>query len=183
MKLPIETERLLIREILPSDEEGMFEMDSDREVHKYLGGHFFTDSAQSRDLIAFIRRQYNEAGVCRWAIVKKDDGRFVGWTGFRLIKETINYHTGYYDFGYRLARKYWGQGYATEAAKVALQHGLEELKLKEVYAMTHPDNIASRNILEKIGLKFVGIFPYDCPSLPWVAVGEPTTWFEMPTAG
>src|SRR5438105_355680 len=158
----------------------MFELDSDSEVHKYLGNNPFTDIKQTRDLIVFLQRQYAEVGVCRWAIIKKDDGAFVGWTGFRLMKETINQHSDYYDFGYRLRSKYWGQGYATEAANAALQYGLKTLQLKEVYGMTHPDNLASRRVLEKIGMKYAGLFPFDCLSLSsWRAIGEPTTWFEI----
>ena len=156
-------------------------MDSDSRVHQYLGGNPFTDIQQTKDLIIFLQRQYTEIGVCRWAMIKKEDGAFVGWVGFRLLKETINQHSNYYDFGYRLRSKYWGQGYATEAASVALQYGVKTLQLKDVFAMTHPENMASRKVLEKIGMKFTGLFPFDCPSLSsWRAIGEPTTWFELP---
>lgn len=74
MQLLIETERLLIREILPTDEQGMFELDSDSRVHQYLGGNPFTDIKQTRDLIIFIQRQYEEFGIGRWAVIQKKDG-------------------------------------------------------------------------------------------------------------
>src|SRR5581483_10328512 len=127
--LLLETERLLIREIRTTDEQGMFELDSDSRVHQYLGGHPFTDIQQTRELIISIQQQYAEYGIARWAVIKKEDGAFVGWTGFRFITETINHHSNYYDFGYRLCSKYWGQGYATESAKAALQYGLNTLHL------------------------------------------------------
>jgi RimJ/RimL family protein N-acetyltransferase len=179
--LPIETERLLIREILPGDEQGMFELDSDNQVHQYLGENPFTDIQQTRELIIFIQRQYAECGIGRWAVIQKKDGAFVGWTGFRFIPETINKHSNYYDFGYRLCSRFWGQGYATESGKAALQYGLQSLQLKDVYAMTHPDNMASRKVLEKIGFNYTGLFPFDCPVYAnWRPLGESVTWFELP---
>jgi [ribosomal protein S5]-alanine N-acetyltransferase len=176
----IETERLQIREILVADEQGMWELDQDGEVHKYLGNHPFKQIEQTRDLIANIRRQYIENGIGRWAIIKKDSAEFVGWTGFKLMKERINNHINYYDFGYRLVRRFWGKGYATESAIAALKYGIENLQLKNIYGMTDPENLASRNVLEKIGMMYVGLFPYDGETNIWRLAGAPTTWYQMP---
>jgi RimJ/RimL family protein N-acetyltransferase len=177
MKFCIETPRLLIRELLPEDDEGMFAMDSDPEVHRYLGGKTFTSIAQSREIIGFVRQQYQFNGIGRWAVVLKETGAFIGWTGFKLIQEPVNGHVNHYDFGYRHRREYWGQGYAFEAAAAALQYGLDTLQFRDVYAMTDPDNQGSRRILEKLGFRLVGIFPYD--GTPLWREGQPTTWYQL----
>ncbi|HET9135425.1 MAG TPA: GNAT family N-acetyltransferase [Candidatus Kapabacteria bacterium] len=70
MKIFAETERLILREILPIDDEGMFEMDSDAEVHTYLE-ESVTTIEESRNIIELIRQQYIERGIGRWAMIEK----------------------------------------------------------------------------------------------------------------
>jgi ribosomal-protein-alanine N-acetyltransferase len=72
MQVFLETDRLIIREILPSDEVGMFELDSDPEVHKYLGNKPITNLEQARLNIEFIRQQYKDNGIGRWAVIEKE---------------------------------------------------------------------------------------------------------------
>jgi ribosomal-protein-alanine N-acetyltransferase len=176
-ELLFETERMIIREFISTDDVGMFELDSDKEVHKFLGNKPFTTIEESKNLIAFIQEQYIENGIGRWAILDKATDEFVGWTGFKWIKETINHHSNYYDFGYRLKRKFWGKGYATESGISALRYGIEMLQLKNIYAMTDANNFASRRVLEKIGMTYIETFDYD-GELSWIAEGEPTTWYK-----
>jgi len=177
MSLHIETQRLIIRELRPEDAESMFEMDSDPEVHKYLGNKPNTDVAQIREVIAYVRQQYADNGIGRWAVTLKDTGEFIGWTGYKLMKETVNGHTGHYDFGYRHIRKHWRKGYAYEAAKAALDYGIDILGFKDIYAMTDVNNAGSRRILEKLGFHLVEIFGYDGPML-WIT-GQPITWYKL----
>jgi RimJ/RimL family protein N-acetyltransferase len=96
------------------------------------------------------------------------------------MKETVNGYANYYDFGYRHSRHAWGRGIATEAARGALQYGITQLGLKQVYAMTHVNNAASRRILEKLGFRFVKIFEYT-GAMPWRTTDDPmATWYELP---
>jgi hypothetical protein len=81
----------------------MFAMDSDREVHKYIGKKPIAHIGQSREVIEFIRGQYKEFSIGRWAIMEKAFSDFVSWTGHKRTTETVNGHTGHIDFGYRLA--------------------------------------------------------------------------------
>lgn len=178
MSVHIETPRLLIREMLEADAPAMLEMDSDPLVHKYLGEKPTTDLERIKEVIAFVRQQYVEQGIGRWSVTLKSDGSFIGWTGWKLMKEAVNGHVNHYDFGYRHLRKYWRQGYAYEAAKAVLDYGLNELGFDNAYAMTDVDNIASRALLEKLGFRLVEIFPYDGAPL-WLK-GKPTTWYQLP---
>ena len=173
----IETERLYIRELTLADDKGMFEMDSDPLVHRFVGNNPLTTIKQCRDVIEYVRGQYKEFGIGRWAIIEKGTDEFVGWTGHKFMKGPVNGHSGFYDFGYRLARRFWGKGYATESGHASLHYGIDTLKFKDIYAMTDVNNTASRKILEKLGFKFIEIFSYD--SEPgWRNEGEPATWYK-----
>ena len=116
----IETDRLILRELTADDASGMFEMDSNPEVHRYLGNKPVTSIEQSIRDIEFVRRQYRENGIGRWAVILKSTGQFIGWSGLKLITEPVNGQTNYYDVGYRFIKKHWGNGYATESAKTAI---------------------------------------------------------------
>ncbi|MBZ4190310.1 GNAT family N-acetyltransferase [Niabella sp. 3A5MI-3] len=80
MKYILETDQLIIRELAETDEEGMFLMDADPEVHRYLGRKPITTKQEASDAIRMIRRQYNDFGIGRWALVEKSSGTFIGWT-------------------------------------------------------------------------------------------------------
>lgn len=180
VNIRIETPRLLIRELLPTDEGAMFQMDSDPDVHRYLGNKPYTSIGQSRENIAIVRQQYADNGIGRWAVVLKDTGAFIGWTGFKRLMEPVNGHIGHLDFGYRHLRKFWGKGYAYEAAKAALDYGVDVLGFTDIYGMTDVDNLGSRHILEKLGFRFVEIFSYDAPPTWRAYYGEPATWYKLP---
>ena len=87
MKIFIETERLILREIMPIDEDAMWEMDSDPMVHQYLGNKPVTHIDQIREAMQYIRQQYLDNGIGRWAMVDKNTNNFLGWTGLKLVKE------------------------------------------------------------------------------------------------
>jgi len=161
MKHFVETERLILREIVSSDAEAMFEMDSNVEVHKYLGNKPFKTITDSEDNIRFIRQQYVDNGIGRWAVVTKAGNQFAGWSGLKLITTQLNNHVNFYEIGYRFLPQFWGKGFATESALATIAYGFEVLKLDAIYAIAHRDNVASRHTLQKCGLRITGQFDYD----------------------
>lgn len=169
MKKILETERLYLREILPGDDEGMFEMDSDPEVYKFLGRKPIRNIVQSQKMIESIREQYRSKGIGRWAIVEKESGNFMGWTGLKFEKENGNGQQDFYNLKFRLLRKYWGKGYVTEATKAAIEYAFTELKIPEIYSMTLVSNEKSQHILEKLGFTLEDKFMYQ---------GEEITWYR-----
>lgn len=166
----METDRLFMRELIPEDAEGIFELDSDPEVHLYLGNNPIKTIEQAAEVIQFIRQQYADNGIGRWAVIEKTTNTFIGWGGLKLMKDTINGHTNYYDLGYRFMKKYWGKGYATETAIASLHYGFNELKLPEIFAMADKQNAGSNAVLVKAGLKFVELFYDD---------GIPHNWYKI----
>lgn len=156
--------------MVQEDLEGFYAMDSDPQVHRYLGNKPVKNRGEIRAVIEFVRNQYEQNGIGRWAMIHKETNAFMGWAGLKFVTGAINQHVNYYDLGYRLSRNYWGQGYATEAAKAALNYGLEELKLNEIFAAAHIDNLASNKILQKLGFQFIETFLYD---------GEVDNWYQL----
>jgi ribosomal-protein-alanine N-acetyltransferase len=174
MKTFAETGRLILRELMPSDDDGMFELDADPAVHKYLGNKPVKTIVESREVIAFIRQQYIDFGIGRWAVIEKLSGDFIGWAGLKFITDTVNKHTNYHDLGYRFINRYWGKGYATEAARAIVKYGFEELSLNEIYAITDIENLASKKVLQNSGLKYIEDFDLKgCPH-SWLKIAADT---------
>ncbi len=146
----LETERLLLRPLGPEDAEDMFALNSDPEVMKYTGDEPFADLEAARSFLAeYPKGQYQTYKVGRMAVQLKETGEVMGWCG-------LKYHadTGETDLGYRLMRKYWGKGYATEASLAHLEHALHTMGLKRVIARAMQNNHASIRVMEKCGFTF-----------------------------
>lgn len=166
----IETERLILRELLLSDAEGMFELDSNPNVHLFLGNKPVTVIEQSVDIIKNIQQQYKEFGIGRWAVILKETGAFIGWSGIKFITTEINNNKNFYEIGYRFIEKHWGKGYATEAGKAFVDYAFNEMKVEALYAYADAGNESSRKILEKLGFHFVNSFVFD---------EELEVWYEL----
>jgi RimJ/RimL family protein N-acetyltransferase len=176
MTFYIETDRLILRELRISDLEGMFELDSDPEVHKYLCNKPVKTKKESEKILESVLSQYKERGIGRFAAIEKSSGDFIGWSGLRLNKEyNMNGFTKYYDVGYRLIKRYWGKGYATESGKAAVNYAFNTMNLLELYATTHIENQASHQALLKIGLTYVEdfYFNYEKMNLRWYKIKKP----------
>lgn len=159
MKIHIETDRLIMRDIEPEDVEGIFKLDSDPEVHKFLGNKPIKTMLEAEKAIDYVRNQYEKKGIGRWAVINKQTGDFMGWSGLKYEEQVRD--LPYYDIGYRFIREYWGKGYATESATACLKYGFEVLKLEEIGGAAIVDHEASIKILKRIGLKQLDNFTYD----------------------
>jgi len=169
MQTILETERLLFREIQPSDAGAMFEMDSDPAVHLYLGNNPVKHIDEIYPLIENLQWQYKEFGIARMAVILKETNEFLGWAGLKRERNLPNRGI-FIDLGYRFLKKHWGKGYGSEAAKALVDYGFNELKLERINAYADTGNEASRKILEKAGLRFIEIFMED---------GVEEAWYEM----
>ncbi|MDO7854372.1 GNAT family N-acetyltransferase [Hymenobacter convexus] len=148
--------RLHFRPLTAADAPGMFALDSDPAVHRYLGGvggQMVTELAQSTDTIAFIQAQYAAVGIGRWAVLRRETDEFMGWAGLKLVAGPVNGQRDFYDLGYRFRPQFWGQGYGSEAAQAWLEYGFQTLRLPRICAYADAENAGSRRILTKIGLR------------------------------
>lgn len=172
MSFIIETQRLILRELQETDLEGMFSLDSDPEVHRFLGNKPITKESQAQEIIQSVRQQYKDNGIGRWAMIEKSSGDFIGWSGLKYITDTMNGHQFFYDLGYRLRRPYWGRGYAKESAQATLNYAFSKLQLAEVFAAASCDNLASNKVLESIGMIKVDTFYYDDILCNWYHISN-----------
>ncbi len=168
----IETKRLYLRPIKEDDDKDFFELDSSPKVHEFLGNNPVTSIEESRGYIKSILQQYKDHGIGRLAMIKKDTGEFIGWSGLKFERE-VRKEFDYYDLGYRLKEKFWGHGFATEAAIASLHYGFNNLKLKEICAAAYARHTVSNIILKKIGLKPSGNFSYDNELCNWYTLQNP----------
>ena len=173
MTFNIETERLLLREMRDEDLNGLFTLDSNPNVHKYLGNRPIKTKAEAQKVIDSVKQQYKQRGIGRFTVIEKATGNFVGWSGLRLNTEyNMNGFTKYYDVGYRLIPKYWEKGYATESGKASVDFAFNVLKLPELYATTEIGNQASHHALLKIGLHYIEDFYFEQEQLN-------LRWYEL----
>ncbi|MBP7184827.1 MAG: GNAT family N-acetyltransferase [Saprospiraceae bacterium] len=172
MKVLTETKRFLLREFEATDVDALYELDSDPEVHRYLGNKPVTDKAQLVEVINFIRQQYVDHGIGRWAVIDKESNQFVGWSGLKFVTDMTNHHSKFYDLGYRLIRKHWGKGIATETAIASLDYAFNQIKTDKVYASAAIDNHASNKVLQKIGMNLIDTYYYDDIECNWFCITQ-----------
>ncbi len=144
----ISTDRLVLRKFCARDAAPLFKLNSDAEVLRYTGDAPFPDVGAAAD---FIRdySHYRDHVFGRWAITSRDSGEFMGFCGLRRSQDS-----GEVDLGFRLFRRYWARGIASEAARAALQAGFEQFQLGEITARAMRENLPSITVLQKLGMRF-----------------------------
>ena len=149
MAVLITTSRLTIRPLLDSDSPAMLAVYADAEVMRYIPGGARDETGSAERLRDLIEHQA-EHGVSKWAVVLTATGQVIGDCGLQYLDGTSDL-----EIGFHLARQYWGQGFATEAACACLRWAQTE-RTERIVAMVDPDHSASRRILERIGLRHDG---------------------------
>ena len=158
----IATERLLLRDWRPSDHQPFAALNADPAVTRYLGRK--RDRAASDALIESIREHWTVNGFGLWAVERREDGRFLGFTG--PSRPSFEAHfTPAVEVGWRLARDAWGHGFATEAARAAVRFGFETAGLEEIVSFTVPANERSRRVMERLGMARDPSDDFDHPRL------------------
>jgi RimJ/RimL family protein N-acetyltransferase len=154
LRVPVETDRLLLRPFTTADVDHLVELDSDPEVMRFLNGGIPTprEMVEQRILPAFLGEYARSGGFGVWAAIEKASGEFVGWFAFHPPEGGNRADV---TLGYRLRRSAWGRGYATEGARALIREGFAELGVRRVTATTYQDNLASRRVMEKLGMKLV----------------------------
>jgi len=103
---------------------------------------------------AFVERQiklFRDRQFCLWKLVPKPAGPLIGFCGLQPLPDTLEIEIGWW-----LARAWWGQGLATEAARTALRDGFERAGLQRIVSIAQPANTASVRIMQKLGMRFEG---------------------------
>jgi len=146
------TPRLALSEITRDDGNELYELDADPRVMRYIGAGVASTREQIDDVMRQLPRAYAlYPGLGTWRATRRDNGDFVGWFALKYIPGTAEI-----EVGYRLRFGAWGSGYATEAARVLVRYGFDDLGLHRIIGVTHPDNAASQQVLLKAGLADIG---------------------------
>jgi len=146
----LESERVLLREWQESDLEPWIALNLDSDNLRYFPRTFTAEESASSFKRISEALQKNQFGL--WAAEEKASGEFMGFIGLARQDLLGVSFMPCHEIGWRLDRKYWGRGYATEGAKVALAYGLTELEIPIIYSYTSINNLPSINVMKKIGL-------------------------------
>lgn len=156
----IETARLRLRMLTPEDLDALAAIAEDPEVMRYIGqGKPLTREEVKVNLTTIING-FRRRGFGRWAVVRKDSGVFVGYCGLTSASQEIGV-----EIAYMLKRSEWGKGVASEAARACLRYGFERLGLDSIEGLTRPENLRSRRVMERLGMRFIRdgqYYGYNC---------------------
>ena len=166
MPVALRTPRLLLREWHDDDREPFAALSADPEVMRYLPP--LPDRAASDQFIARMREHNDERGFAYWAVELPGEAALIGAIG--LYRVRLLPFAPAVEIGWRLARAYWGRGYATEAARAAIEDGFSRLGLAEIVAFTVPANERSRRVMERLGMRRDPDADFDHPAMP---AGDP----------
>lgn len=145
-----ESKRLYLKEFTANDVDKLFKLNGDADVMKYIREPITDIKVIENSINKIIDYYSKHPGLGIWAGYEKFTDEFIGF--FELAHMD---NTDEIEVGYRLHKKYWGMGYATEMTKVLIDYGFNQLNLNEIVGITHPDNFASQKVLQKAGLEFV----------------------------
>jgi RimJ/RimL family protein N-acetyltransferase len=144
----IRTDRLLLRRWRDSDRDPFAALNADPVVTEYLLGPMTRD--RSAAFVERIEAHWDQSGWGLWAVEVPGVAAFIGYIGLWPADDVIGRPA--VEVGWRLARRHWGHGYATEGAGHALRYGFVTLGLGEIVSFTVPQNERSRRVMERIGL-------------------------------
>ena len=147
----LETDRLVLRHLERGDLESLFALYRDPEIRRYFPEGTLTrdETRRSSNGSSTAIRSTPELGL--WATIHKPSGRFIGRCG--LLPWTIDDRPEV-EVAYLLARAFWGQGLATEAARAIVRHAFDRLELSRLICLIDPANQASIRVAERIGMSF-----------------------------
>jgi RimJ/RimL family protein N-acetyltransferase len=147
----VETERLILRYFHAFDGEAMDRVFGDADV-MHFGPGVQTQAWVRQWLRDCLENYYQKLGLGPWAVVEKTRRDVIGYCGLFYYSDILEQPE--IEIGYRLARPFWGRGYATEAVVAARDYAFNVLCLPRLIALIDPQNVASMRVAEKAGLRF-----------------------------
>jgi ribosomal-protein-alanine N-acetyltransferase len=147
------TERLSLREIVPTDAAAIFAIRGDYEVTKFNSGAAYTHITQAQQLISGMAESYEAREELRWGITLKPDTTVIGMVGFNYWNRSD--HRG--SIGFDLNRAHWRKGIMREAVTAIIQFGFEQMRLNRIEADASIYNTASIALMLALGFRQEGV--------------------------
>lgn len=144
----IETERLTLRTFLAADLPNFALLHANPEVMRYLGG-MLLDRSTTDGIAAGAQRAFAATGIGKIAVERRADGAFLGMCGLSVE----SWYPDDVEIGWRLARQYWGEGYATEAGAAWIEHAFDRLGVSRVISVTDVPNLRSIAVMKRLGMR------------------------------
>jgi len=168
------TERLHLRPWRDEDIAPFAAMGADREVMQHFPA--LLDHAATVAMVSRIREHFTYEGFGLWAVEVPGVAPFIGFTGLMRPR----WRPACVEVGWRLARAHWGSGYATEAARAAVDHGFATLGLHEIVAFVLPTNTRSQAVMGRLGMVRDRNGDFEHPSIPVGHPMRPHWLFRLP---
>ena len=146
----IQTKHLMLRPLEPNDAGVLHRIYQSEGVLRYFPNPVSPPLEKIQRFIAGQQMHWEKHGYGDWGVVPVGEGEIIGWAGLQFLPELDET-----EVGFLLDRPFWGKGYATEAALASVQFGFERFSLDHIIALVHPDNLASRRVIEKCGMSYV----------------------------
>lgn len=161
MEIPtIKTPRLVLRPFTMKDVDPLCRILQEKNILRYFPNPSPPSRERVEQLISNQLKHWQEHKLGWWAVQPNSTKQLIGWCGLQFLPETEET-----EVGFLISKAFWGRGFTTETAKASLLHGFEELGLTCIVGITHPENIASQRVLEKLGMSFTAktrYFGMDC---------------------
>jgi ribosomal-protein-alanine N-acetyltransferase len=155
--------RICLRRWRDEDREPFAAMNSDARVMEFFRSSL--TRGESDAMADRIEQHFGEHGFGLWAVEIRDVAPFIGFAGLAIARFRAPF-TPCVEVGWRLAFAHWGQGYATQAARLALGYGFGTLALSDVVSFTSATNHRSRAVMERLGMRRDPAEDFDYPSFP-----------------
>jgi len=155
MNIPALTSlRLTLRPILSEDVVCLHGIYQVQDVLKYFPGSTIPTLEKVERFVTSQHTHWQEHAYGNWAILPAGATEIIGWAGLQYLPELDET-----EVGFLLAKPFWGQGLATEAARLSIQFGFEEIALDHIIALVHPENTSSLAVVKKCGFDYVDTIP------------------------
>jgi RimJ/RimL family protein N-acetyltransferase len=159
----MDTPRLILRLWKEEDLAPFAQMNACAKVCEFLSTRLTREESDA--LAHKIITHFEKHGFGLYAVEEKASGQLIGFTGLSIPSFEAPFMPAI-EIGWRLDSRYWGKGYATEAAQVVLDYAFYQLALPEIISFTTPTNYRSRRVMEKIGMTHNINDDFDHPVLP-----------------
>ena len=158
----LRSERLVLRAWRDDDRAAFAALNADPAVMEFFPS--MLSRAESDAMVDRIRQHFDAHGLGLWAVEVPGEAAFIGYVGLVHVPFAAPF-TPAVEVGWRIAAAHWGRGYATEAARTALDFGFDRVALGEIVSMTVPANLRSQRVMQKLGMHRTPADDFDHPRL------------------
>jgi ribosomal-protein-alanine N-acetyltransferase len=150
----IQTLRLTLRPLQPADAVTLHRVYQTDGVLRYFPNSNPPPLEKLERFVASQQEHWETHGYGNWGILTEDEREIIGWAGLQFLPELNET-----EVGFLMDKPFWGKGYGTEAARASLRFGFNHFDFSQLIALVHPENSASRRVLEKCGMRYAEMIP------------------------